>query len=329
MLVHFFKSTSEPSLTVYCRTASFLYLAMGVAAGALLGPLLAGLLMASYGPWVPIYVTLFLIPIVFAILMLIPETLVKKPKSDAAKLTMRDHISNGIKDLSSAIQILKNINVPLVLVVFFFQNPRATAQSSTLTQYISKHFGWTLAQTSILLSPLGIIEMLVLGLLPKLSDILTSPRFGFTNFRKDLFLTRISMLLLGVASLIQGLSTNIVIFLSALFIATLGGAESPLARATVSHFVDPAYTSRLYALIGMAEVLGSFTGGPVLAWFFGKGLELKGIFTGLPWFYISFLCFLTFTALLFVKPPPLNKSREDEILSDEEEVRPDNPIRLD
>jgi MFS transporter, PCFT/HCP family, solute carrier family 46 (folate transporter), member 1 len=302
---------------------------MGVAGGALVGPLLAGILMAKYGPWVPIYVTLFAIPPILIILMMIPETLVKKQKADGAKLGMRDHIANGIKEFSSAFQILKKVDICLVLVVFFFLNPRAAAQSSTLTQYISKHFGWTLAQTSILLSPLSIVEMLVLGLLPKLSDVLTSPRFGFTNFRRDLFLTRVSMLLLAVAILIQGISTNIVIFLFALFVAQLGSAVNPLARATVSHFVDPAYTSRLYALIGMVEVLGSFTGGPVLAWFFSKGLELKGIFTGLPWFYVSFLCFLTFTALLFVKPPPPGKSSEDGILSDDDEIRPDNPVRLD
>lgn len=313
------------------RTAYFLYLALGVSGGALLGPLLAGLLMSAYGPWMPIYVMLISVPIVYATLLIIPETLVKDQKSPEASMTLKDHITHGIKDLSSAVQILRNINVPLVLVVFFFSNARMTAQSSTLAQYISKNFGWTLAQTSVLLSPLGVVNMIVLGVLPKLSDILTSRRFGFSIFRKDLFLTRASFLLLGVSSLLQGFSGNITLFLIALFIATLGSAESPLARATVSHFVDPAYTSRLYALIGMTEVLGSVTGGPVLAYFFDKGLQLKGVFTGLPWFYIAFLCFLTLVALLFVKPPATGGRREEEIIDSEEEdgLQPDHPIRLD
>lgn len=310
---------------------------MGASAGGLLGPLISGILMSKYGPWVPVYITLFSIPLVYAVIFLVPETLVKKPKSNAAPVSLKEQIRSGIRDLSSATEILRNVNVPLVLVVFFFTNPRMTAESTTLAQYVSKNFGWTLAQTSVLLSPLGLVGMLVLGLLPKISDLLTSKGrygFGFSNFRKDMFLLRTSMLLLTLASLIQGVSLNIVPFIFGLFIATLGGADSPLARATVSHFVDDAYTSRLYALIGMAEVLGSFTGGPVVAWFFEKGMKLKGIFTGLPWFYISFLCFLTWVALMFVKPPVAKRSVEEDILSDEEEVEepephPNNAIRLD
>jgi len=101
-----------------------------------------------------------------------------------------------------------------------------------------------------------------------------------------------------------------VLFLIGLFIGTFGAADSPLARATVTHYVDPEFTSRLYALIGMIEVLGSFIGGPVLAFFFDQGLRRKGIWMGLPWFYIAFLCSIALTALMFVKPR--NKSLDDE-----------------
>lgn len=296
---------------------------MGASIGGLLGPLLAGILMSKYSPWVPIYLTLLSIPFIYGLILLLPETLVKKPKSETAPITLMEHISSGAQDLSSATKILRNINVPLVLVVFLFQNPRMTAETTTLIQYISKNFGWTLAQTSILLSPLGLVGILVLGLMPKLSDLLTSRDrhgFGFSTFRKDLFLLRTSMLLLSVSSMLQGFSQHIVPFLMALFVATLGSATGPLARATVSHFVDDAYTSRLYAIIGMVEVLGSFTGGPVLAWFFDIGMQLKGVFIGLPFFYVSILSFLTLGALLFVKPPVAARSYEDDILSDDEEV---------
>ena len=89
------------------------------------------------------------------------------------------------------------------------------------------------------------------------------------------------------------------LFILGLFIGTFGAADSPLARATMSHYVEPEYTSRLYALIGMAEVLGTFIGAPVLAAFFHIGLQKKGIWTGLPWFYLAFLSFVAWLALLF------------------------------
>ena len=310
---------------------------MGATAGALLGPLLAGLLMDRWGPWLPITIVLCSVPVVLALFLFIPETLTVKLKSRSPTednqpplVALRSHIGHGLRDLLRSLRMLRNPNVPLCLVTFFFSNARFTANSSTLTQYISKHFGWTIAETSVLLSPLGLIHLVVLGSLPKLSDILTSPRFGFTSFGKDLFLARISLFILALSALIRAFSSSIGPFLFGLFIGSFGAAESPLVRAIMSGFVEPSYISRLYALAGMAEVLGAFLGPPVLAWCFDRGLQLKGVWTGLPWFYLTLVCLLSWGALLFVRAPKKGLG-ENEVFGDgdESDVRPSNPIRLE
>lgn len=286
------------------RAASFLYLTFGATAGGLTGPLVTGLLMEKYGPWVPIYVAMAVTPPMICILIFIPETLsvdVKAQHDD--QLSFKKHMSNGLRDLFHSFEMLRNINVPLVLATFLFQNARLAAYTSILAQYISKHFGWKLAETSLLLSPLGVVNLVLLAVLPKISQVLISERFGLTSFQKDLFLTRVSTLILILGSLIEGFSHNIVLFIMGLFITTLGAADSPLARATVSHYVAPEFNSRLYALVGMTEVLGSFIGGPVLAKLFGLGIKWKGIWQGLPWFYIGILCAMALLALVFVRPP--------------------------
>ena len=238
--------------------------------------------MEKYGPWVPIYVVIFITPFMLCVFFFIPETLVvqegkAKHKHDRPLLEdLKEHLSNGIRDLRKSLDMIKNVNIPLVLLTFLFQSARFAAYTSTLAQYISKHFGWKLAETSLLLSPLGVLNLVLLAGLPKVSQILMSPRFRFTIFGKDLFLTQVSTLLIIAGALIEGFSHNVVLFLIGLFIGTFGAADSPLARATVTHYVDPEFTSRLYALIGMIEVLGSFIGGPVLAFFFDQGLRRKG-----------------------------------------------------
>lgn len=264
--------------------------------------------MSRYGPWVPIWLVIFTTPIVIAIFLAIPETLtVAKMETDPAepptKKTFKAHIKRGIEDLKESLSMLKNINIPLILVTFISQNARFTAYTGTLGQYISKHFGWKLAETSILLSPLGVLNLVVLAALPRVSQYLMSPRVGFTTFRKDLFLTRISTLLLIFGAIIEGFSHNIVLFLMGLFVGTFGAADSPLARATISHYVSVEFTSRLYALIGISEVLGAFIGGPVLAFCFNKGIAWKGVWIGLPWFYIACTCIACWVALLWVRPP--------------------------
>ncbi|CAG9954146.1 unnamed protein product [Clonostachys rosea f. rosea IK726] len=310
------------------KASNFLYLMIGASAGGLLGPVISGILMKTYNAWFPIYVSVAIVPLACALIAFIPETLKIDSKSVVGSgASLRDQIAHGFQDLRRTAGLLRDRNILLVSVVYLTENPRASASMSTLAQYISKHYGWTLAEVTFLLSPLGILHIIILAVLPKVSEVLMSPRYRFTSFGKDLFLTRISMLILTIASILQGISPNIVMFIMALFISVFGGADSPLARATVSHYVDASHISRLYALLSMVEVLGSFLGGPITAWFFKKGLEWKGIWSGLPWFYISLLCALTFSALIFVKPPSkfLNGDEEEE----GEDVPLGNPVRLE
>ena len=321
------------------RASNFLYLSLGATAGALLGPLLAGLLMETYGPWVPIIIVLSTIPMVYAVFFFIPETLVidikKQQQTDyqSSAQAFRAHIIHGINDLLHSLKMLKDPNVPLCLVAFFFTSARASGLSGTLAQYMSKNFHWTLAEFSVLLSPLGVVNIIVLVLLPKLSDKLVSPCFGYTSFGKDLLIGRWTFFILGLSGLIRALSTSVVPFLFGLFIGCFGAAENAVVRATVTNFVDPAYTSRLYALLGMVETLGNVAGPPALAWTFDLGMRLKGLWTGLPWFYTSVACFLPMLALLFVRPPKKSRSGNDELGGLDEEgvadVRPSNPVRLE
>ncbi|KPM44028.1 hypothetical protein AK830_g2495 [Neonectria ditissima] len=319
------------------KATHFLYLTFGATAGGLLGPVAAGLIMQRFGPWVPIYLVLTTIPVVLAIFCLLPETLTIKIKSQRDEAdepvlnSLRDRLEQGVKELIQSLDILKNRSVLLVTVTFFVQNARYSAYTTILSQYVSKHFGWKLAETSLLLSPLGILNLIILGGLPKVSEMLLSPRFRMSPFRKDLFLTRVSTCMLVLGAIVQGFSHSVVVFLFGLFISTFGAADTALARATVSHFVQPEYTSRLYALIGMIEVFGSFIGGPVLAWCFATGLKHKALLMGLPWLYVGFLCLVAYVSLLFVKPPK-KLPREEDAGSDSdgtEEFMPDDPLRLE
>ncbi|KAF5026536.1 hypothetical protein F66182_1396 [Fusarium sp. NRRL 66182] len=318
------------------KAKHFLWLTFGSTAGGLVGPIIAGVLMNKFGPWLPIYLVSATAPIIVGILLILPETLTislkdQKARADkAAPATFKEHLSHGINDLNHSLGMLKDCSVVMILVTFFVQNARYTAYTTTMGQYMSKHFKWKMADVSLILSPLGVLNLVILAGLPKVSEILLSPRFRMTAFGKDLLLTRISTGILVLGALWQGVSHNAVMFLLGLFITTFGAADSPLARATVTHYVQPEYTSRLYALIGMIEVVGSFIGGPALAWFFDQGLKRKGLWIGLPWFYVAFLCCLAWLALFFVKPPK-KRSREETTDSDgyeTEDYMPDDPLRL-
>ncbi|KAK2040027.1 major facilitator superfamily transporter [Colletotrichum somersetense] len=304
------------------RASNFVFLSVGAVTGGLLGPLTAGLMMERNGPWAPIRLMFLVVPVILFLMMLLPETLRgggggggagrsagspprKRPALGAA---VGEALNNGLHELRELVSILRDRNVVLCLAPSLVQGPIGASHGQTLPQYISKYFGWTLAQTTFLMSPLGLGHLAVLLALPWLSKIIVDPRGRFrrTSCGKDALLARTSYFMIAAGALIGGLSRDVFVFAAGLVVTTFGSASFPISRALITGFVDPEHTSRLYALTSMADTLGSPLGGPVLAWAFSVGLEKKGGWKGLPWFYVFFLATGAWAALMLVREPRRN-----------------------
>ncbi|KOS18848.1 Proton-coupled folate transporter [Escovopsis weberi] len=302
------------------KATSFVYISLGASAGGFIGSLVAGGLLQLYGPWVPIFLVIMIMPLSFVILIFIPETLVTNG-SEAVEKTRRgppdtvasfgDSAVKTIREIGSSFTLLKNPNIPLILVYFLFHNARMAAYGSVLPQYLSKNFGWQLGQVSFLLSPLGVYNLVVLVATPQVSKLLTSPRFGLSGFGKDLWLSRACTLAFLIGALIEGFTSSTALFVFGIFIQASGFGNNPLARATMTHYVKPEMTSRLYVLISMAEHAGVVIGAPVLAWCFTFGMERGGVLRGLPWLYCAIFGGLTWLGLALVRPPRPTKERSD------------------
>ncbi|KAL9949651.1 hypothetical protein ACHAQF_001576 [Verticillium nonalfalfae] len=295
------------------RSTHFLYLSVGAVIAGLFVPLLSGFLLETYGPWVPIRIVFCLSPVILTAASLLPETLrVKLPDGDAIPeptepfvATVKDHVRTSLAELASARVLLRNRSVLFCLLAPLTASTMFTSSSSTLSQYISKYFSWSLAQTSYILSPIALCHLLVLTALPRLSAHLLKPRrrLRLNDFTKDLLLTRASYGILAISAFLQAVSPSIVPFLLAIALGTLGSATPPLARALITAFVEKEHTSRLYAMCSIVETLGAFIGGPVLAWTFSAGMHLGGIMRGLPWLYVSFLHVCAMSAFMMVREP--------------------------
>ncbi|KAL2170673.1 hypothetical protein VTG60DRAFT_4515 [Thermothelomyces hinnuleus] len=290
------------------KATGFLCLSFGAVCGGLIGPVSAGLLMEHLGPWFPVRLVFCLTPFVFMLVIFLPETLpirLRGTTTEEEQRPLAKRVREEIKELGISFSLLKNRNIALSLPAFLVQPALFAAYSSTMAQHISTYFGWTLAQTNYLLAPLGALQLVIIALLPPISGFLTkqSGRFRLSVFSKDLLLAEISFIFLVLGAILEGCSREIVLFLIGLTIGTLGSSQGPLCRAIATSYVEPQQTSRLYALISMLETGGAFLGGPVLAWCFNIGLSRKGLWTGLPWFYVAGLVLLAFLSLLFLRPP--------------------------
>ncbi|KAL2754860.1 hypothetical protein ACRALDRAFT_1064643 [Sodiomyces alcalophilus JCM 7366] len=315
------------------RASNFLYLSFGSVAAGLIAPVLSGLLMEKYSPWVPIGIVFAMGPFIFAAMLALPETLRIRADSETHDdygdneddhrnhprshfpTVMRRHLRPGLSDLALGFKVLRNRNILLCLMCFLVTQPLWVANSSTLPQYVSKYFGWTLAQTSYLLSPFSILHLILLAvILPRLSARLVDKdrRRPLSTFAKDLLLTRASYALLALGALIQALGGSVGVFLFGMVVGTLGSAAGTLARAVVTEFVDPSVTSRLYAVLSIVDMVGgALIGGPALAWLFTTGMQHGGLMRGLPWFYLSCLCAATLATMMLVREPKKPKPQVD------------------
>ncbi|KAL1892558.1 hypothetical protein Cpir12675_004486 [Ceratocystis pirilliformis] len=302
------------------RATSFFYLAISATLGGISGPPLAGKIMMLYGPWAPIFVVLALSPPIIVLILLLPETL-PQPALPPQKQAFSSSISRSISALSTSfhellpsLQLLCNRNIQLVMAVFFLQTPIYIAYSTIMVQYVSHHFGWTIARTSYLFIPLGLLNILCLASLPRLSRELRT-RLRLSAWRRDVALTRVALGLVAAGALIEWASRNVEWFMAGLVVGTVGSSNNPLARAVATRYMPREDTSRLMALIGVVETVGSFFGGPVLALCFEIGLAKKGWLTGLPYLYIAGLCGATLVGLGFLhRPVGREEECEDEDL---------------
>ena len=122
----------------------------------------------------------------------------------------------------------------------------------------------------------------LLLLLPASSWLLVN-RCGFGPLSRDLFLTRISVVFVIVGSLLTAIAPVPWLYISALIITSLGVGCITLCRALLNAIVEPHTVATLNTTVSMLETMMGLIGSPVLGWLLSKGMDLGGLWMGLPY----------------------------------------------
>ena len=101
-----------------------------------------------------------------------------------------------------------------------------------------------------------------------------------SSARKDLFLTRICIILSVVGLFLIGAAPTMTLLILAIVFYSLGGAFIPSTRALLVGLVRPEQNARLFAVCGTLTYLGSFISAPLIARTYGWGLDKGGIWLG-------------------------------------------------
>lgn len=299
------------------RANVFLFGACGGLAAELFAPSVASALMIR-SPWIPLILGQCLIILGGSFAIFIPETvhlrisptsgmLVKAPQSKrdlspSGKIdrtsfytTAKSKILDSLQQIRSATSVLHSL--PIVLLLLTFVSAPFAKQSVDLSvRYISKRFAWKLREAGLLLSLRAFINIILLfAILPLLSKLLME-YFNFSSRRKDLFLSKISIVILGIGGVMIA-SPTIGMTITGLIVWTLGTGFPSLTRSLITTLVDKQHIARLYSMIAVCETLAALISGPMLNGLYSLGINKGGSWIGLPFYCLSVICALTAVCL--------------------------------
>ncbi|KAI2630311.1 MFS general substrate transporter [Hypomontagnella submonticulosa] len=299
------------------RATAFMRLHVASLGGNLLSPALSSIMMEKVGPWPPIWVAVTILVICAIAFLFVPETLKHQQdqeideeldtETDATGFKAR--VSYIIRRFKESLSILTSLSLVLLLLTCLGSAPVSHSTVQFMAQFVSKRYHIKLSQTGYVQFIYGVaVAIQALLILPWLTRYImkstTPARFRATDeHHRDLSLARWSYGTLVLGIIILGLAPTLPGFISGLVIMGLGSGFNSLTRSLMSLYVDPEHRSRLFSLVGMAEVVGSVYSQPFLATLFALGMKLDGGWIGLPYYGLSILVTVAGSLLLFVKVP--------------------------
>ncbi|KAL4882183.1 major facilitator superfamily domain-containing protein [Aspergillus karnatakaensis] len=177
--------------------------------------------------------------------------------------------------------IWKDRNILAICCAFFVGNVGSQALL-LMIQYVSKRFGWSMAEAGILISLKGIITLVLLLVILPLTSTYLSRRMSPPS--RDLLITRFSAVLLVLGCMTMALAPTAGFFIVGLSILALGSGFIATLRGVASALVSEEHVGLLNTSIALVQGAGGVVAGPALAGAFNLGMKKGGVWIGLPYF---------------------------------------------
>lgn len=259
----------------------------------------------------------------------------ESPKADKIWKGGFNQVLSALKDSAG---VLQSRSLILLVVTTLLALPASLCTLNLLSLYTSARFHIRLAETGYIQTAFGIAQAIVaLVLLPWLSRVTmrtsghdyahndsgpdnganTSPTSENTNsarwapslqlfgteVRRDLSLTRLSLAALTLGATVLGLAPSLPYFTAGLAVMALGSAAEGLIMGLMSTYVTADHRARLYTLIGILQVVSACYSDPMLAACYAAGLQLGGVWRGLPYLCVAVFCAVQGVLVGFVRVP--------------------------
>jgi hypothetical protein len=318
--------------TVFFRVESVTLIARAAAST------LSSLLMA-HDLWLPMFLGLALIYLGSCLALLLPSTQhvatwpvdeagepgpneatrADSEAEEASSLLHPAHKKNQepmVKAIWHAVSQDKRVMLLMLLAVLGQLSSRTTG---LLLQYVAKRFEWTFARANMILVLRMVVTVVaLLALVPLLTPILPRLPRSIRPASNDLFLARMSTLLLAAGLVFMALADEPPLMILGVTIFSCGfgafsalrsvlttivlssqsdGLESGAARSDTSNVAN--HISIIYAAMSLGQTIAKSLAGPIYAGLFHVGQKLGGIEQGIPFAFAAALALAVHVALWY------------------------------
>ncbi|KAL4874537.1 major facilitator superfamily domain-containing protein [Aspergillus karnatakaensis] len=276
------------------RSTIYFQLQAAVLISDILANPLSSVLMA-HNAWIPCFLGLGVQALATVLLVALPETLdfARGSRSLAASIngckeeepTLRGRLAESFRSIVSDRKAAGLVFSLLVLTI-------SVQSMEFLLQYVSTRYGWSIAQSAMLLSLRAVVEFGLLLALGSLLLIVKGPRLRDPQ-RRDLLIARVSLWLIVVGLLILAMSPTVASAILGLIIYTLGAGFQPVVMSLLAALwkdSHPNNLASLYSTVVIILAVGSMVAGPLISLMYRVGLSLGNAWVGLPYFVASGLC---------------------------------------
>ena len=181
-------------------------------------------------------------------------------------------LSTLVEESTFLVQDWRIIILTLTFPIRIAQN----TLDSFLLQYVSKRYGWTLAQATYLWSfSSGVCLLCLLLILPAVSSYLLEKK-NYTATKRDSIRACVGLTMLGLGFVIEGLAPGVPVLIIALVVQAGSIGATGSIRALMTSFIKQTEIAKLYAVLAVLDTLGLAVAGPIVAGLFGAGIKNGG-----------------------------------------------------
>ena len=304
-------------------------------------PLAAFLL--GVNPWMALWIGIGLLVVGTGCTLLLPETLDLRKLADqrgpsrdvradfapqevakvSAKSAVQQALASARSDFSHIWRfVLGSQGIMLLMVCNALAFPLKLVFEGDLLQYMTKRYHWSWSTVEfcpcirsgeqLLTCPtqatyiVSIENFFALGVpmivLPASAWALD--RRGRSPLRRDLFLARMSSVFAFLGTILIAFAPVGWLCVLALIIYSFAAGFSPLFRSILSIIVEPHTIGALNTVIATIESTMGLISAPTLAWLLNRGMDIGGVWIGLPFMFTAFLAVLSALGIFVFKLPP-------------------------